>query len=187
VPATIVTTPTGSWHANLTDAVWISQSTSGAQSPTGYADVFYRLQFYLDPSVDPSTFQLGLNLWADNSVHEVWINDQAQSGHPGVGTLPQSPANPYTATNSYGAASSVAAFTFANTPASTFWKTGLNTLIVDVKTGSPDVGLQAEVNGSSVCKRAPAGAAIPTLNPAALALLALAMLGLAAFGIKRRV
>ena len=147
VPA-IVPTPYPTFHANLSNAAWISQTVSAVQTPSSNADVFYRLQFYLDPSVNPATFQLSMNFWADNSVYEVWVNGMPQSGLPGVGTLPQDPTQPYDAAE-FSLFASSTLFTFTQG-----WRTGLNTFIVDTKTSSGLTGLLAQVTTGGLCKPA---------------------------------
>lgn len=138
----------GAWRPNAADAAWISQSPDGAQSPDGSIDVFYRIQFNIADAVDPAAFQLSMSFWADNSVAEVWVNGQPQSGLPGVGTLPQSPANPYESTN-FTTAATEASYNFSHN-----WQTGTNTLIVDVKTKPGYVGLLAQFNAVPVCEPA---------------------------------
>jgi hypothetical protein len=156
VPATVVSTLRGSWRPNTTNAAWIGQAANAAQFPgNSFADIYFRIPFYLDPAVDPAAFQLTMSFWADNSVYEVWVNNTAQSGL-GVGTLPQNPANPYPA-NQYGPAVAATTFTFSQG-----WQTGLNILTVNVKTNSSGAindaftGFLAEFDGVANCVTKPA-------------------------------
>jgi hypothetical protein len=147
VPAVAVYMPYASWlRPNLGNAAWISQVPNGYQIPAVDADIFYRLQFILDSSVNLAAFQLNMDFWADNSVYEVWVNDMAQSGLPGVGTLPQTPSDPYYAFN-YTTSAALTTYTFNQG-----WKTGLNTLIVNVKTGPYGVGFLAQFRGNQTCQ-----------------------------------
>jgi len=141
-PAVLVTSPPGAWYPNQSNAAWISQAANGVQNPALNGDVFYRLQFYLAADVDPSAFQLSLNFYADNSVYEVWINGLAQSTvSPSVGTLPQSPTNAFYYEGSYNGSAGLALYTLSQG-----WQTGLNTLIVDVKSSTPNVGFLAKIS-----------------------------------------
>ena len=144
IPAIVLGNPSA-YRPNLPNAAWISQVPSAIQIPSGNVDVFYRLQFILDPSVNLATFQLNMDFWADNSVHEVWINGLAQSGLHGVGTLPQSPTSPYNSVN-FSTSSPLTTYTFTQG-----WQTGLNTFIVDVKTAPGLVGLLAQFRGNQTC------------------------------------
>jgi hypothetical protein len=129
VPAIVVTNP-AAWRPNALDAAWIGQAADASQNPgSTYDDIYYRIPFYLDASVNPATFQLTMNFWADNTVFEVWINGLSQTGL-GVGTLPQDPIDPYFG-NQYGPGAPGTFYTFSQG-----WQTGLNTLVIDVKSGS---------------------------------------------------
>jgi uncharacterized repeat protein (TIGR01451 family) len=177
-PATIVRSPPSAWMGHTTSAAWISQSVGGYQNPltlqqsyinaggvwpptsnpqvdaaaSPLVDVFYVLQFYLDPSIDPSTLSLGMKLYADNSVREVWVNSTAQSAtNPmptgGTATVPVAPgtASAYLARGyAPGAARSTMSFTQG-------WQTGLNTMIVDVASSPDQVGLMGTVTPGASC------------------------------------
>lgn len=149
VPAIVATSLAGgAWRPDLADAAWIAQAADGTQSPDGSVDVFYSITFTLDAAVDPATFQLSMNFWADNSVAEVWVNGHPQSGQPGVGTLPQSPDDPYESLNfAPGAAQTL--FTFGHD-----WQAGANTLIVDVKTRPGFDGFMAQFTAAPLCRPA---------------------------------
>ena len=123
---------------------WISANyvppSNGRNQAQGYGDWYYRYQFTLDPSVDPASFQLDMKWLADNSVNGVWVNDVAQTG----ANLPQSPSNPWMG-GGFGANSA------ATTSMAGDWKTGLNTILVQVSSAYLAEGFDAEVTSSVLC------------------------------------
>jgi uncharacterized repeat protein (TIGR01451 family)/fimbrial isopeptide formation D2 family protein len=120
---------------------WIvADTTAGQNQATGYGDWYYRYQFNLAPQVDPSTFHLDMSWLADNSVAGVWVNNVAQTG----ANLPQSPNNPYTGG---GFLQGSAATTSMSGP----WQTGLNTILVQVKSYYVAEGFNAEVQSAALC------------------------------------
>ncbi|MEN0084686.1 MAG: hypothetical protein AAGC66_07950 [Leifsonia sp.] len=125
------------------NAQWISANYTGPnkQNQTaGSGDWYYRYQFNLDLAVDPAAFQLDMKWLADNSVAGVWVNDIPQSG----ANLPQSTTDPY---NYQG-------FTLANaaqTSLTTGWKTGLNTILVQIKSFWTNEGFDAQVQSTVLC------------------------------------
>jgi uncharacterized repeat protein (TIGR01451 family) len=141
----------GSWAASpYGNAQWISQQTIASPSQGGVSgDWYYRLQFLLDDEVDPAQFALAMNFLADNAVAEVFVNGQPQSGK--TTGLPQFPLGP--------AVSGQApywspGFQLANAAQTTLnhdWQTGLNTIIVQVKSGPDAEGFDAQVRPSVLC------------------------------------
>ncbi|GAA0724753.1 DUF7507 domain-containing protein [Dokdonella soli] len=143
-PANVGNLAPGAWVPSpYGNAQWISQQTiANPTSPTG--DWYYRYQFTLDPAVDPANVALSVNFLADNSVAEVYVNGIAQSSQ--TTGLPQAPPsqNPYF----------YAGFQAANAAATTLnhnWQSGLNTIIVQIKSGLPAEGFDAQVRPSALC------------------------------------
>ena len=121
-------------------ANYVDPATGGQNQSIGYGDWYYRYQFTLDPAVDPSSFELEMSWLADNSVVGVWVNDQPQSG----ANLPQSPANPYVG-------GGFLAGNEATTSLTTNWRTGMNTILVQVKSFYTAEGFNAEVRSKVLC------------------------------------
>ena len=135
-----------SWSASpYGNAQWISQQTMAKpRQPDVSGDWYYEYQFSLDPSVDPSAFSLDMNFLADNEVAEVYINGVAQSSQ--TTGLPQAPptAHPY----------HFPGFKTANASATTLdhnWQTGANTIIVEIKSGYPYEGFDAQIRPGAIC------------------------------------
>ncbi len=142
----------GNWaNSPYGNANWISQQTVDNPSQGGVSgDWYYRFQFNLDPTVDPTQFQLAMNFLADNDVAEVFINGAAQSGK--TTGLPQSPNGPDTGTGSlpyyYAGQFAVNA---SQTTLKNDWHAGLNTIIVQIKSGPDAEGFDAQVRPSVLC------------------------------------
>jgi uncharacterized repeat protein (TIGR01451 family) len=123
---------------------WISADyvppSNGTNQSTGYGDWYYRYQFNLDPAVDPSSFKLDMTWLADNSVAGVWVNNVAQTG----ANLPQSPDVPYTGGGFLAGGE-------ATTSLAGNWQTGLNTILVQVKSYYAAEGFSAEVRSTALC------------------------------------
>jgi hypothetical protein len=92
-----------SWIASpFNNANWISYFADAAHPTTGdfagNLDVYFRYRFNLGASVNPATFALEMDFYADNQVAEIYVNGVAQSpSNPTV--LPQQGNIP--ATDSY--------------------------------------------------------------------------------------
>jgi uncharacterized repeat protein (TIGR01451 family) len=138
-PAVVGNQAPGAWAASpYGNAQWISQAGTGAQN----GDWYYRYQFRLDPSVDPSDFSLQMNFLADNDVAEVYVNGVAQSGQ--TTGIPQNTSSPYT----------YQGYTFANRAQTTLnnnWQTGLNSIVVQIKSFGPAEGFDAQIVPSPIC------------------------------------
>lgn len=138
-------TPTA-WSASpYGNAQWISQQTlASPRQPNVNGDWYYQYLFTLDPSVDPSTFSLDMDFLADNEVAEVYVNGVAQSSQ--TTGLPQAPSanDPY----------HYMGFNTANAAATTLdhdWQTGPNAMIVQIKSGYPYEGFDAQMRPSAIC------------------------------------
>ncbi|HMV67093.1 MAG TPA: DUF4215 domain-containing protein, partial [Myxococcota bacterium] len=122
------------------DAQWISPTPDGVHA--GNQDTFYRYEFELDGSLNPATFALRLDFYADNSVYEVFLNGQPISGLT-VG-LPQSPNDPYFYRG-------FDAGREARTILGGAWRAGVNDIIVWVRSGPNASGFLGQVSGDDVC------------------------------------
>lgn len=120
---------------------WISISANGQHS--GDRNIFFKMDFDL-PCSNPCgkpfagiyAFQLNLDLFADNSIHEIFVNGQPQSGSLG-GILP--------APGGYSGAGSSASGGIT-VSLSKGWRPGTNTIIVQVASSAPIVGLLTQAS-----------------------------------------
>lgn len=136
-PATVDRVTTAWTPSPYSNANWISQVPTG-DGPE--FDWYYQYQFNLDDTVDPSTFQLQMNFYADNSVAAIFINGVRQN----AAGVPQDTVNPYWYdgfTSTKGAATTL----------SGNWQAGLNTLIIEVKSDGTPQGFLAQMRPSAVC------------------------------------
>lgn len=117
------------------NANWISYYVNTQQQKTK-EDVYFRIQFNLNSSVDVSHFFLDMKFFADNAVHEIYINNKPQSIYSPT-ILPQNTSNPY-GYRGFDAGKEVE-IKLAND-----WQKCLNEIIVHVKTGNPKVGFLAQ-------------------------------------------
>lgn len=129
------------------NSAWLSSPYSNANwisvypdsDHKGKKDVYFRNRFYLNSGVNPGQFVLDLNYYADNSIHEIYVNGVAQSTHyPGL--LPQNSGTPYSHVG------------FKNGKEASIklahdWCPCENEIIIQVKSGSPKVGLLAQFGG----------------------------------------
>jgi uncharacterized repeat protein (TIGR01451 family) len=139
--ATIASNPPASYvRSPFGNANWIAHSATGQHPNASVSyDIFYRYEFNLDPAVDPASLDLQMNFYADNSVYQVWVNgapQKIQSNHGG---------NPYfyqgfTATG------------VASGSMSGSWRTGLNSIIVHVKSGAPNQAFMAQITSDEICQ-----------------------------------
>ena len=143
VPATVGNVLAGTWAPSpYGNANWV---TGGEGSvPTGTGDYYYRFDFNMSPSMDPSVFLLRLDLLADNSVAEVYVNGQAQS--PYTYALPQggTAQDPY-ALQGY-RFESAAALTLDHS-----WQAGVNSIVVQVKSSADYEGFDAQAEPTAIC------------------------------------
>ena len=74
------------WVAPPPNANWISNITHGDKD----SDLYFRYKFNLGSSVDPNTFVLAMDFYADNRVLEIYVNTVPQSTQfNGSSVLPQ--------------------------------------------------------------------------------------------------
>ncbi|MDQ0614159.1 putative repeat protein (TIGR01451 family)/LPXTG-motif cell wall-anchored protein [Microbacterium sp. W4I4] len=143
----------GAWPASpYGNAQWISRETiaNPSQGPAS-GDWYYRYQFQLDDGVDAGKFALSMNFLADNTVAEVFVNGIAQSGK--TTGLPQTALTPprdvlKTGSYYYGG---FALENAAQTTLASDWKTGLNTIIVQIQSGPGFEGFLAQMRPSALC------------------------------------
>lgn len=120
------------------DAQWISTKYSppatGSNQATGWGDFYYQYEFDLAPEVNPATFQLKMDWYADNTVRGVWVNSSLKAS-----TL----VKPYFGEN-------FLADKQVRTTLSGF-VTGRNTIVVEVGSSSPALGFLAQVTSTALC------------------------------------
>lgn len=120
------------------NANWISHAAN-AQHPTAVNyDVFYRYQVNLNPGVNPASFDLLMNFYADNSVFQVWVNGVQQNIQSNFG------ADPYSYTGFQ--AGTQAAGTLTGP-----WQSGLNEIVVHIKSGANFQGFLAQMLPQAIC------------------------------------
>ncbi|MDR6688321.1 putative repeat protein (TIGR01451 family) [Arthrobacter sp. 1088] len=143
------------WAASpFGNAQWISANYTGVggnQTLGANADWYYRYDFTLSTAVLPSSFKLKMNWFADNSVAGVWVNNVPQTGT----NLPQAPGGsgpsiPLDPNDPYFYAGFRTAAT-ASTLLDSNWQTGLNSIIVQIKSGAPSEGFLAQIQPQPVC------------------------------------
>lgn len=131
------------------NADWISTQNNGVDNQsTGNGDFYYRYQFNLASAVDPSSFALKMDWLADNDVAAVWVNNATQAGLNAV----SQGNDPYQYRD----------FVSGNQSTTTLdnnWRTGLNTILVEIKSGGTWEGFNAQVTSTAVCPPAAVAAA----------------------------
>ncbi|WP_159586537.1 DUF6923 family protein [Chelativorans xinjiangense] len=131
-PAVYTTSPFG-------NANWVSHNSTAINPTNDNYDAFYRYEFNLDPAVDPSTLDLQMTFFSDNSVIEIWVNGVAQNISSNYGS------DPYF----------YAGFTGANGADGSMngaWQTGLNTIIVHIKSGPGATAFMAQIQSTALCQ-----------------------------------
>ncbi len=142
--ALVVVNPTSAWIPSpFGNAGWISLYSDGRhQAADGNLDVYFRYRFNLASSVNPASFTVKMDFYADNQVAEIWVNGVAQSGLPnGTGLLPQAGnpqvSDPY---GTYGFKPGAAvSITLDNN-----WRRCENEIIVHVKSSPGYIGFLAQ-------------------------------------------
>src|SRR6185437_15274694 len=137
--------PPGAWiNSPFNNASWISYFSDGDQTgikdkdgESANVDAYFRYKFNLGSSVDPTTFALTMDFYADNRVWEIYINGVSQSGS---GVLPQFPSQPQTEyqTSGFGEEGKVHIKLDNN------WRRCENELVVHVMSGPGYVGFLAQ-------------------------------------------
>ena len=126
------------------NANWISFFVDANQATAGFGnvDAYFRYRFNLGSSVNPATFDLTMDFYADNQVAEIYVNNVAQSGLPnGSSVLPQKgfplASDPYS-TSGFGKKSGI------TIQLDNSWQRCENEIIVYVKSGPDWVGFLAQ-------------------------------------------
>src|SRR5882724_1106040 len=126
IPAFVFHSP--AWVPSpFTNANWISYYVDGHQI-SDHVDAYFRYTFNLASSVNPSTFVLDMNFYADNGVAAIYINGIAQGGLPSV---------------DYGTKGFVKGAE-VHVRLDNSWRPCNNEIIVYVKSGSPYLGFLAQ-------------------------------------------
>ncbi|WP_265516762.1 DUF6923 family protein [Nitratireductor luteus] len=132
-PAVYTTSPFG-------NANWVSHNATAINPTNENYDAFYRYEFNLDPAVDPSTLDLQMTFFSDNSVIEVWVNGAAQNISSDYGTADPYFYSGFTSGNG------------ANGSMNGAWQTGLNTIIVHIKSGPGATAFMAQIQSTALCQ-----------------------------------
>lgn len=134
--------PPDYYKSAWTDCRWISLSRTGAHSSNH--QYFFKTEFNL-PCTNPcgksydsnNSFCLSLDVFADNSVYEIYVNGVPQSNSLG-NMIPVMP-DPYHAVGM----SKAGMFSFA---LCNNWKAGANTLVIEVASSAPVTGLLVQAS-----------------------------------------
>ncbi|MCX6395046.1 MAG: MBG domain-containing protein [Propionibacteriales bacterium] len=129
------------WADPGTNARWISRSSSGTGSALVNRTMYFKRAITLPTTIDPSTFALSMDFYADNAVSEVWINGVAQSAYAGSG-IPQSLNGLYEGFIQSNRAQSLLA---------QGWQGGANSMVVKVISGGDPSGFLARFAVGNVC------------------------------------
>ncbi len=134
--STFVMVPSPAGYYQALGSQWISTSPSGNQSQNH--NYFFKIDFNLPCSNpcgnnfnNPGAFCLSLDLFADNSIYEIYVNGVPQSPNLG-GIIPAYPL--YNGNGEF--SNGITTVSLCNN-----WKGGPNTLIIEVTTSPPVVGL----------------------------------------------
>src|SRR5205085_2259022 len=117
-------------------------SDGAHKTDDGNLDMYFRYRFNLASTVNPATFAVKMDFYADNEAAEIWVNGVAQSSQPnGAGQLPQKGnppiSDPY---SNYGfTKGSAVSITLDNS-----WRRCENEIIVHVQSGPGYIGFLAQ-------------------------------------------
>jgi len=121
------------------NANWISFYSNGQHSSD--IDAYFRYRFDLGSSLNPATFAVEMDFYADNRVFEIYVNGVAQSSRPnGAGILPQFPTTAATEYQTEGfRAGQQVKIRLDNS-----WRACGNEVIVHIKSGPSWMGFLAQ-------------------------------------------
>jgi hypothetical protein len=156
IPAFVYRNSVAWQESPFSNANWISLYSDGHHD--GNIDVYFRYQFYLDSGIDLSQFALNMDFYADNSVHEIYINQIKQSTHS-PSLLPQAPSNEY---QYVGFQNGDQNKNQVHISLANDWKHCANEIIVHVKSGASYIGFLAQ--NSLNCYEAKFPNLTPTIN-----------------------
>ncbi|MEV0894089.1 Ig-like domain-containing protein [Promicromonospora sp. NPDC050262] len=126
------------------DAQYVSKEAPGQTQPNVAASWYYRYDFNLAPGV--SLEELSLDFYADNAVMEVWVNNTAQSSKTtGLPAL----TSPYPYWNAGFHEGGQASVTLGDD-----WRSGANSIIVQVTSAPGAEGFLARFTGEFACEPA---------------------------------
>jgi hypothetical protein len=137
------------------NANWISLFINGGHDKS--IDVYFRIKFYLNSNIDSSQFSLDMDFYADNSVHEIYINQNKQSIHY-PNKLPQNQGTTPDEYNYRGFDKDKR----VNISLANDWKPCENEIIVHIKSGTPYIGFLAQ--NASKCYEAKFPKLTPIIN-----------------------
>ncbi|MEN0084709.1 MAG: hypothetical protein AAGC66_08065 [Leifsonia sp.] len=129
----------GSWvDSPFSNAQWIApslpQAGTGQNQATGWGDFYFRYDFDLSPVVDPASFRLSMDWYADNTVRGVWVNSTLKTSNTVL---------PYTGWG-FRAGDQLSTTLSGFVP-------GRNTILVQVGSASSAIGFLAQVKSTSLC------------------------------------
>src|ERR1041384_52825 len=135
---------TPNWvQSPFNNANWISYFVDANQATAGHDDVdaYFRYRFNLSPSLDPATFALTMDFYADNRVWEIYVNGVPQSTQPnGSSVLPQFPTDDATVYQTFGFETK----SRVHIKLDNSWKRCNNEVIVHVMSGPQWLGFLAQ-------------------------------------------
>ncbi|WP_176084800.1 choice-of-anchor D domain-containing protein [Martelella sp. HB161492] len=126
----------------FTNANWISYSDSGQQT-SDFHDYYLRYRFNLDPDTDPSSLKLEMDYYADDSIAAVFVNRLSQNVSSPISE------GRYDYTNNGWEAGHQAQGKLQGN-----FQTGLNEIVIQVKSALDATGFLAQFTASSVCNPA---------------------------------
>lgn len=127
------------------NANWISLYNDSDHS--GNIDVYFRIRFYLNSNIDPALFSINMDFYADNAVHQIYVNGTSQ-GLPAI-------ASPYGHVGFKNGKETHAILDKG-------WKKCLNEIVVHVKSGARKIGFLAQ--NASQCYLAELPKIKPSIN-----------------------
>src|SRR5690606_8982685 len=89
-PTFLVSTPNGGWVVSEYNAKWIAHSSTGQHVEElgggvyQLEEFYYRFVFNMDPSVDLASFSPRMKFYADDSVYDIFINNERIQPSPWV-------------------------------------------------------------------------------------------------------
>ena len=127
----------GAWvDSPFGNAQWVAWPNG--QGSRTYQPIFYRYTFTLDPSVDPSTFNLNFDMYADDLLQKVYVNGQLYKD--------------FTPNNVY--SEGVSGFSAAGRYPlliNQHWQTGSNTILLQTSNYLMPTGLLVQASGNGLC------------------------------------
>lgn len=127
----------GAWvNSPFGNAQWIAWPNG--QGSRNWQPIFYRYTFTLDPSVDPSTFNLNFDMYVDDLLQKVYVNGQLYKD--------------FTPNNVY--SEGVSGFSAGGRYPlliNQHWQAGTNTILLQTSNYSMPTGLLVQASGNGSC------------------------------------